>query len=113
MTTLSVVAQAAEAAQAVDKVLDVSSQYGFPAFCLAVLFMSALGGLSLYFWKVVLPERDARIEVQRSIGISLSALQLSHATSVETLRLLRDDVSDQKETLSRVDMRLSAALDRK
>ncbi len=34
--------------------------YGFPAIAFMILFVTIVGGLSIHFTKVVIPDRDAR-----------------------------------------------------
>jgi hypothetical protein len=93
-------AQIGEAVQAANKVLDQSAQYGFLGYALAVVYLTMIGGLGLHFWKVVLPERDARIKSTQSMNECLATLSQQ---SIRTTAVLES----QEALLQKLDNRLS------
>jgi len=93
-------AQISEAMQTANKVLDKSAEYGFLGYALAVVYLTMIGGLGLHFWKVVLPERDARIKSTQSMSECLTTLSQQ---SIKTTAVLEA----QEELLQKLDGRLS------
>lgn len=84
------------------KLVAISNQYGFPAVCLMVVFIAIAGGLTVYFFKVVCPERDSRIKVLENLGTSIGSMEKTNAVTGEVLRDMKTMLAEHTTQLGRI-----------
>lgn len=88
---MSIMAQISDTVKAASDLANSAAQFGFLAQLVMVLILIGAGGLTLYVWKVVVPERNARIAqmekhadaaVQNSTALALIGKSLESISQV-------------------------------
>lgn len=105
---MDMLAQVQESVDIAKSVLETSQQYGFAAYCLGVLFLTGVVGVTLYFWKVVIPEREARVSVLKALSDSSAKTAVSIELMTASLTRLESDVDSIKTGVA--ELRLKSKL---
>jgi hypothetical protein len=106
MSTM-LLAQIQEGTELAKQVLKTSSDYGFAAFALMVLFVTVAIGAAIHFVKVVCPERDARIKSQEKVANCMTVMTAQDIRQTALLEQqavangeIKSKLSDLKELAS-------------
>ena len=97
---MAIIAQATELIKAAERQIDYSREYGPIMYLLVISIVIMCSGWVIRFFKIELPERNARIESQKIHDACLISSRECHVKLIAVLTALAGDISGIREVLN-------------